>query len=358
MTPSFWNGKKVLVTGHTGFKGSWLSLWLVSLGAKVTGFALAPNSSPSLFQLANIEGLVEHVVGDVRSVEQLHKVLNKSQPNIVFHLAAQSLVRPSYENPLLTYQTNVMGTANLLECIRLQARPFAVVNVTTDKCYENKEWPWGYREIYPLGGSDPYSNSKACSELVTASYRSSFFNFNEFNSHRVALASARAGNVIGGGDWAQDRLIPDVLAAFNLNKSVNIRYPHAVRPWQHVLEPLHGYLLLAEKLYLEGPKYAKAWNFGPADHEARSVEEIVGKLAELWGGHQTWMQDVGSHPHEAHLLTLDTALARKELGWRPMLSIDNALKLIVEWEQSRLLDGDVFKISQQQISDYQSMVSP
>jgi CDP-glucose 4,6-dehydratase len=221
MTPNFWRDKQVFITGHTGFKGSWLGLWLTSLGAKVTGFALAPDTSPSLFQLANIETLLHHIEGDVRNVDQLKAALQKCQPDIVFHLAAQSLVRASYDNPLLTYQTNVMGTANLLECIRQLARPCAVVNVTTDKCYENKEWQWGYREIDALGGLDPYSNSKACSELVTASYRASFFNPNDFNSHRVALATARAGNVVGGGDWAKDRLIPDVLAALESNQAVN-----------------------------------------------------------------------------------------------------------------------------------------
>jgi CDP-glucose 4,6-dehydratase len=350
-------GKQVFITGHTGFKGSWLSLWLKSLGAKLTGYALAPITSPALFNLANIEDLLKHIEGDVRNVEQLNAALKESQPDIVFHLAAQSLVRPSYENPLLTYQTNVMGTVNLLEGIRKLAHPCAVVNVTTDKCYENKEWHWGYREIDSLGGFDPYSNSKACSELVTASYRTSFFNPTEFKSHQVALASARAGNVVGGGDWAQDRLIPDVLAAFESKMPVNIRYPHAVRPWQHVLEPLHGYLLLAEKLYQDGPKYSKAWNFGPNDQEARTVASIVGKLNELWGGHQAWIKDLDNHPHEASYLLLDTSLARKELGWSPMLSTDNALKLIVDWEQNRLKGADVFKTTQQQITNYQSMVA-
>ena len=357
MTPSFWRGKQVFITGHTGFKGSWLGLWLTSLGAKVTGFALAPDSNPSLFQLTKLESALHHIEGDVRNVDQLKAALQKSQPEIVFHLAAQSLVRPSYDNPLLTYQTNVMGTANLLECIRLLARPCAVVNVTTDKCYENKEWQWGYSEMDALGGSDPYSNSKACSELVTASYRASFFKVNDFNSHRVALATARAGNVVGGGDWAQDRLIPDVLAAFESNQSVTIRYPQAVRPWQHVLEPLHGYLMLAEKLYQDGPKYAKAWNFGPNDQEVSTVADIVCKLAELWGAKEAWVQDLGKHPHEANYLTLDTALARKELGWQPVLSTDNALKLIVDWEQNRLKGADVSKITQQQITNYQSMVA-
>jgi len=357
MTPNFWQGKKVFITGHTGFKGSWLGLWLTSLGAKVTGFALVPDSNPSLFQLAKLESALHHIEGDVRNVDQLKAALQKSQPDILFHLAAQSLVRPSYDNPLLTYQTNVMGTANLLECIRQLGRPCAVINVTTDKCYENKEWQWGYREMDTLGGSDPYSNSKACSELVTASYRASFFNANDYSSHRVALATARAGNVVGGGDWAQDRLIPDVLAAFERNQSVNIRYPQAVRPWQHVLEPLHGYLMLAEKLYHEGPKYAKAWNFGPNDQGACTVADIVRKLAELWGAKEAWVQDLGNHPHEANYLTLDTALARKELGWQPLLSTDNALRLIVDWEQNRLKGADVFKTTHQQITNYQLMVA-
>ena len=357
MTLSFWLGKRVFVTGHTGFKGSWLCLWLSSLGAKVVGFSLPPVDEPNLFELANVKDVLVSIEGDIRNVDQLKKALLESQPEIVFHLAAQSLVRPSYDDPLLTYQTNVMGTVNLLDCIRSIQMPCSVVNITTDKCYENKEWYFGYREFDALGGFDPYSNSKACSELVTSSYRSSFFNPDNFQTHQVAVATARAGNVIGGGDWAKDRLIPDVLKALETNQTLDIRYPHAVRPWQHVLEPLHGYLLLAEKLNTLGTKFGKAWNFGPNHTETSSVGEVVDKLTEIWGAHLNWQTTNEKHPHEANYLRLDNSLARHELGWQPMLSIDKALQLIVEWEKSRLSKADMRHVSLQQIEDYQKMVT-
>lgn len=357
MTPNFWLGKRVFVTGHTGFKGSWLSLWLSSLGAKVVGFSLPPVSDPNLFELANIKDDLVSIDGDIRNVGQLKRALLESQPHIVFHLAAQSLVRPSYDDPLLTYQTNVMGTANLLDCIRSMQMPCSVVNITTDKCYENKESYFGYREFDALGGFDPYSNSKACSELVTSSYRSSFFNPENFQTHQVAVATARSGNVIGGGDWSKDRLIPDVLKALEVNQTLAIRYPHAVRPWQHVLEPLHGYLLLAENLYNFGPKFGKAWNFGPNDSETSSVGKVVDKLAEIWGAPLNWQATNDKHLHETNYLRLDISQARHELGWQPMLSIDKALHLIVEWEQSRLSKADMRHVSLQQIDDYQKMVT-
>ena len=357
MRPSFWKGRRVFITGHTGFKGSWLSLWLTKLGAVVTGYALAPNSTPSLFELANIKSLLVNLEGDIRNVENLNKALTQCQPEIVFHLAAQSLVRTSYEDPLLTYQTNVMGTINLLENIRRMKLSCTVINVTTDKCYENKEWLWGYREGDPLGGFDPYSNSKACSELVTASYRSSFFHPLQFQKHKVSLATARAGNVVGGGDWAKDRLVPEILNALEKNQTLDIRYPNAVRPWQHVLEPLHGYLMLAESMHTEGTKFAKAWNFGPNDHDACTVSDVLNKVSRLWGEKKIWSIVTGTHPHEAQHLRLDTSLARTELGWRPMLSIDKALRLIVEWEKARLSNVNVRQTSLQQIEDYQEMVA-
>ena len=357
MIPGFWKGKRVFITGHTGFKGSWLSLWLASLEAKVTGYALPPTLNPSLFDLANIQAMMASVDADVCNLENLGKALDESKPEIVFHLAAQSLVRTSYEDPLLTYQTNVMGTVNLLECIRRMNLPCSVVNVTTDKCYENKEWQWGYREIDPLGGFDPYSNSKACSELVTASYRSSFFHPSKFHSHKVTLATARAGNVVGGGDWAKDRLIPDVLRALQGDRTIEIRYPNAVRPWQHVLEPLNGYLMLAEQLHTQGPQFGKAWNFGPYDHDASTVAMVANKLAKAWGKDNSLCSTPGEHPHEAHHLRLDTSLARNELGWRPLLSIDKTLKLTVDWEKARLNNVDVRQTTLQQIKDYQEMVA-
>jgi CDP-glucose 4,6-dehydratase len=357
MTPNFWKGKRVFVTGHTGFKGSWLCLWLTALGAKVVGFSLPPVGEINLFELAKLKEVMESIEGDIRNVDQINNALLKSQPEIVFHLAAQSLVRPSYVDPLLTYQTNVMGTANLLDCIRTSQLPCSVVNITTDKCYENKEWYFGYREFDALGGFDPYSNSKACSELVTSSYRSSFFHPETFQSHQVAVATARAGNVIGGGDWAKDRLIPDVLKALETNQSLDVRYPHAIRPWQHVLEPLHGYLMLAEKLNTLGPKFGKAWNFGPNDSEICSVGDVLNKLSEIWGSPVNWQTKDEKHPHEANYLKLDISLARNELGWQPMLSINKALQLVVEWEQSRLSKADMQHVSLRQIGDYQKMVT-
>ena len=357
MNPSFWEGKRVFISGHTGFKGSWLSLWLCSMGAEVTGYALAPNTKPSLFELANIKSQLVNVEGDVRNIDGLFDALSESEPEIVFHLAAQPLVRISYDDPLLTYQTNVMGTVNLLECIRRLKTPCSLINVTTDKCYENKEWHRGYREIDPLGGFDPYSNSKACSELVTSSYRDSFFHPSKFQAHQVAIATARAGNVIGGGDWSTDRLIPDVLKALEHNQILEIRYPHAVRPWQHVLDPIYGYLLLAEKLYYGGTEYGKAWNFGPSDKDVCTVAEVANKLSELWGNKQPWRVAPGLHPYETNYLSLDTSLARKELGWKPILSTDNAFKLVVDWERSRLRRDDVLHTSLQQIGDYQQLVN-
>ena len=357
MNPTFWRGKRVLITGHTGFKGSWLSLWLASLGAHVTGYALGPSSSPSLFNLANINSALVNVEADIRNLEQLRKSLAENQPEIVFHLAAQSLVRTSYEDPLLTYETNVMGTANLLESIRGLKLPCSVVNVTTDKCYENKEWYWGYREVDPLGGFDPYSNSKACSELVTASYRSSFFPPSKYEKHKVALATARAGNVIGGGDWAKDRLIPDVLKALEDNQTLEIRSPNSVRPWQHVFEPLNGYLMLAEQLHTNGPEFSKAWNFGPNEQDTYTVADVANKVSQLWGKQNAWRAASGEHPHEANYIKLDASLARNELGWSPVLCIDKSLKLIVDWEKARLNNVDVRVTSLKQIKDYQEMVA-
>ena len=278
MFEEFYSGKRVLVTGHTGFKGSWLTLWLTIMGAKVLGYALEPNTDPSLFNVLNLQKDIDHVIGDIRDFEKLREVITEFKPEIVFHLAAQPLVRLSYREPRLTYETNVMGTVNLLEAIRQTKSVRAVVNVTSDKCYENKEWVWGYREIDPMGGYDPYSSSKGCSELITAAYRNSYFKNTE-----AAVASARAGNVIGGGDWAEDRLIPDIVRSLSQGKQIIIRNPKATRPWQHVLEPLSGYLLLGKLLYEKGQEFAEAWNFGPSDSSVMTVEEIVKKSIEIWG---------------------------------------------------------------------------
>lgn len=350
----FWAGKKVLITGHTGFKGSWLGLWLTQLGARVTGYALQPPTEPSLFELGKINTMVNSLLGDVRDLDTLIKIFDQVKPEIVIHLAAQPLVRDSYKNPVETYAINVMGTVNVLEAIRQCDSVRAVVNVTTDKCYENKEWLWGYRETEPLGGYDPYSNSKACSELVTAAYRNSFFNPQDYQVHGVAVASARAGNVIGGGDWATDRLIPDFFRAVAQQETVVIRNPSAIRPWQHVLEPLHGYLLLAEKLYTEGPAYAEAWNFGPAETDAKTVGWIINKLCKEWGpGAACAVDKTGNQPHEATYLKLDSSKARLRLGWKPRWNIEQALQKIIEWYKAyEQGNGNPTALCRQQIQEY------
>ena len=323
MNRSFWRGRRVFVTGHTGFKGSWLTLWLTQLGAVVTGYALAPAGEPNLFAEARAGEGIESILGDVRDLDGLRRALVASEAEVVFHLAAQSLVRESYANPVETYATNVMGTVNLLEAARAAKHVRAVVVVTSDKCYENREWLWPYRENEPFGGRDPYSSSKACQELVAAAYRASF-------TQNARIATARAGNVIGGGDRAKDRLVPDLVRSFSSGTTAIIRNPAAIRPWQHVLEPLHGYLLLAEALF-ESDAFADAWNFGPHDHDVRPVRWIADALVARWGGGAQWQQDEGVHPHEAVTLKLDSTRARSILRWTPRLSLDAALDWIVEW---------------------------
>lgn len=349
---SIYNGKKVLVTGHTGFKGSWLCLLLHKLGADVYGYALQPPTSPSLFEEARIEELITSYIGDVRDLAHLSEVFNQVKPEIVIHMAAQPLVRDSYKIPVDTYAINVMGTVNVLEACRHTNSVKAIVNVTTDKCYENKEWHWGYRENEPMGGYDPYSNSKGCSELVTSSYRNSYFHQKDYDQHGVAIASARAGNVIGGGDWATDRLIPDFIRAISQNRKVVIRSPYAIRPWQHVLEPLNGYLTLAAKLYTEGPKYDGGWNFGPDDKDAKNVEWITQRICELWGNGASYEIDTNPQPHEANYLKLDCSKAKAELDWEPRWNINKTLESIVEWNKVFLTGQDVRKITENQIGAY------
>lgn len=357
MNPAFWQGKRVFLTGHTGFKGSWMSLWLQHLGADLTGFALTPPTQPSLFEEAHVADGMRSIIGDIRDFDKLQEAMRLAQPEIVIHMAAQPLVRYSYQHPVETYAVNVMGTVHLLEAIRHTPSVKAVVNITTDKCYENKEWAWGYRENEPMGGYDPYSNSKGCAELVSSAYRSSFFNPKHYQEHGVALATVRAGNVIGGGDWAQDRLIPDILQAFERQQTVQIRHPHAIRPWQHVLEPLRGYLMLAEKLYARGIEFAEGWNFGPNDEDAKPVAWIVENLAKLWGDGATWAIDTGNHPHEAHYLKLDISKARNRLNWHPHLRLPDALKLIVDWAQAKQQGRHLREFTLQQILAYQSFSS-
>jgi len=352
----FWKNKRVLLTGHTGFKGSWLSLWLQSMGANVVGYALAPSTKPNLFEVANVSKDMTNIVGDIRDLAGLSTVFSEHKPEIVFHMAAQALVRQSYIDPVETYSTNVMGTVNLLEAVRNTPSVKAVVNVTSDKCYENREWVWGYRENEAMGGYDPYSNSKGCSELITATYRSSYFHSDKYEIHGVALASARAGNVIGGGDWAYDRLIPDVVRAITLSNPVNIRNPLAVRPWQHVLEPLSGYLLLAENLYQHGSAYAEGWNFGPNDDDAKPVQWIVERFAKDWGEGASWSLDNGNHPHEAHYLKLDCSKAKALLNWQPRWRLGEAIDKICVWHKAHQANADMQALCLAQIKQYESTI--
>lgn len=355
MNSEFWAGKRVFLTGHTGFKGSWLSLWLQSLGAELTGFSLAPPTQPSLFEMARVGDGMHSIIGDIRDLAGLREAMVEAKPEIVIHMAAQPLVRYSYENPVETYATNVMGTVHLFEAVRATPSVKAVVNITTDKCYENREWAWGYRENEPMGGYDPYSNSKGCAELVTSAYRSSYFNPLDYSKHGVALASVRAGNVIGGGDWAQDRLIPDIISAFSEGRPVVIRSPHAIRPWQHVLEPLRGYLMLAERLYSDGVAYAEGWNFGPNEADVKSVEWIAGTLAEQWGNDANWTLDQSTHPHEATYLKLDISKARSRLGWQPALTLSQSLQMIVDWYRDYKNKADMRYAVLEQISTYSTL---
>jgi CDP-glucose 4,6-dehydratase len=346
--PSFWAGKRVFLTGHTGFKGSWLALWLQAMGAEVKGFALAPATTPALFEVARVaEGMVSEI-GDIRDLAAVRASMAAFDPQIVIHMAAQPLVRESYRDPVGTYATNVMGTVHVLEAARELSGVRAIVSVTTDKCYENREWVWGYREDEPMGGRDPYSNSKGCAELVSAAYRQSFFS----GPDAPALATARAGNVIGGGDWAEDRLIPDILRAFDAGEPVRIRNPVSTRPWQHVLEPLGGYLTLAEALWTGGQESAEGWNFGPRDEDAQPVGAIVERMAALWGDGANWTVDAGPHPHEARYLKLDISKARVRLNWQPHWALDDALGRIVAWHKAHAAGDDMRALCLGDIADY------
>ena len=349
VNPEFWRGKQVLITGHTGFKGGWLSLWLQSMGVELHGLALDPPTTPNLFTVAQVaRGMASHTIGDICDFATVQKAMQTTQPDIVIHMAAQPLVRLSYAEPVKTYATNVMGTVHVLESARHTASVKSIVVVTTDKCYENKEWTWGYREIDSIGGHDPYSNSKGCTELVTSAYRRSFL-----QGQGIAVATARAGNVIGGGDWAEDRLVPDILRAFELNQSVVIRNPHATRPWQHVLESLSGYLMLAERLHTQGQAFAEGWNFGPADDDTRPVQWIIEKMVRGWGNGASWQQDGGIHPHEAAYLKLDISKAQRHLGWQPRWSLAEALQHVLDWHQAFLKETNMNDFSMLQIANYQ-----
>ncbi len=349
MNLAFWQGKRVLLTGHTGFKGSWLSLWLQELGANLTGYALPPNTNPCLFDLANVASGMNSIKGDIRDLDSLKAILINADPEIVIHMAAQPLVRDSYQFPIETFATNVMGTVHLLEAVRFAPSVRAVVNVTTDKCYQNNEWVWGYRETEPLGGRDPYSASKACAELVSNAYRNSYYHP---SGQKVALATARAGNVIGGGDWAKDRLMTDLISAFTEGRSALIRNPNSIRPWQHVLEPLRGYLMLAERLFNDGAAFAEAWNFGPNDEDAKPVFWLVQELSKYWGGNTSWEIQPGEHPHEANYLKLDISKAKARLGWQPTMSLKQALDLTARWSRQLTTGVDARTITLNQIKSY------
>jgi CDP-glucose 4,6-dehydratase len=354
---TFWRNRRVFLTGHTGFKGSWLSLWLDALGAEVTGYALAPPTQPNLFEQAQVQNSVCSILGDIRDFDRLKKAIDDCRPEIVIHMAAQTVVRRGYEDPIETYSTNVMGTVNLFEALRRQGYPCSVVNVTSDKCYQNREWAWAYREDDAMGGRDPYSNSKACAELVTSAYRDSFFSPSAHESHVVALASARAGNVIGGGDWTASQLIPDLMRAFLAKQSCLIRNPAATRPWQFVLEPLRGYLILAEQLLNDPKVNATGWNFGPAEDDAKPVSWIADRIAHSWGGGASWTTDGAAHPHEARSLKLDASKAKSFLNWYPLLPLSPALDWIVTWYRSFQEGADLGKLTRAQISAYEALSS-
>ena len=355
MNRAFWQDKKVLVTGHTGFKGSWLSLWLQKMGADVVGYALSPPTTPSLFEVAHVADGMTSITGDVRDLDHLQAVMAEHRPQIVIHLAAQPLVRRAYLDPVETYSTNVMGTVNALEAVRGSRGIRVVVCITSDKCYENREWVWGYRENDPMGGHDPYSSSKGCAELVISAYRDSFFPAKEYRHHGVAVASTRAGNVIGGGDWAKDRLVPDIMTAIMEGRPVIIRSPHAIRPWQHVLEPLNGYLCLAEHLWTGRPEFTQAWNFGPDSEDARTVSWIVDYMTRIWGEGARWELDSAQHPHEDTYLKLDCSKAKDLLGWAPKLNLSTALEWIAEWYRGYQGKDDMRALTQGQMARFENL---
>lgn len=349
VNPTFWKGKKVFITGHTGFKGSWLTLWLQDMGAVVKGYALEPNTNPNLFTLAKVSQNMDSEIGNITDLNHISQSMKEFNPEVLIHMAAQPLVRLSYQEPVLTYATNVMGTVNILEAARKCTNLKAIVSVTTDKCYENKEWPWGYRENEAMGGHDPYSSSKGCAELVTTAYRKSFFN----STNSASLASARAGNVIGGGDWSNDRLIPDILKAFEKNEPVIVRNPMSTRPWQHVLEPLSGYLVLAQHLYEDGNNVAEGWNFGPKDEDCKPVSWILDRMVNNWGNGASWELDKNNNPHEAGYLKLDCSKAAMRLNWYPKWNLEHTLESIINWHQHYIAQKNIQEQCLLEIAKYQ-----
>lgn len=353
VTSEFWRHRRVFLTGHTGFKGGWLSLCLQDLGAELTGYALPPATNPNLFNSACVAEGMNSVIGDIRDYVALREAMLRARPEIVIHMAAQPLVRYSYTNPIETYSVNVMGTVQVLEAVREIGGVRSVVNITSDKCYENREWVWGYRESDPMGGHDPYSSSKGCAELVTSAYRNSYFNPSQYGLHQTGLASARAGNVIGGGDWAEDRLLPDIVRAFINRREVIIRSPKATRPWQHVLEPLWGYLRLSEQLFINGNAYSEPWNFGPDDSDVRPVKWVAEAAARRWGeGSGVRIDPPASAPHEAHQLKLDSSKSRERLEWCPRWRIDQAIDRTIDWYKAAQRQENMRRFTLGQIRDY------
>ena len=354
---NFYKNKRLLITGHTGFKGSWLSMWLNQLGAQVIGYALTPPSKPSLFEVCNLKKEMISIIGDVRNLNKLKRVFSKHQPQIVFHLAAQSLVRESYKNPIETYETNIMGTVNVLEILRKTTSVKAGIIVTSDKCYENKGQNYKYQEKDPMGGHDPYSSSKGCVELVTAAYLKSFFNPKNRKNLPPFLASARAGNVIGGGDWGQDRLIPDCVRSLAKKRPILLRYPNAIRPWQHVLESLYGYLLLAKNLYQNGHQFSGGWNFGSEDGDSKPVKWLVNQIIKNWGASTSWKADKNTNPYEAHCLKLDSTKAKTKLGWQPQWNLGLALRKTIAWYKAYYQQNqNMLKMTLSQIKEYENAI--
>jgi CDP-glucose 4,6-dehydratase len=351
----FWHGKRVFITGHTGFKGSWLATWLRRMGADVTGYSLPPPTAPSMYAEARVGDGIRSIEGDVRDLPNLEACMSRYSPEIVIHLAAQAMVKTGYSDPLTTYTSNVVGTLHMLESVRKVPSVRVVVTITSDKCYDNQEWIWGYRENDRMGGHDPYSSSKGCAELLISAYRDSYFPPARIADHGVALASTRAGNVIGGGDWSADRLVPDVMRAIMKREPVQIRRPAAIRPWQFVLEPLRGYLDLAERLWHQGEEFAEGWNFGPDPEQIQPVQWIVEHLAEKWGEGASWSLDQAIHPHEDHFLRLDCTKAKTLLGWRPALALETALDWIVEWYRASTTGDDVRELTEEQIARYEKL---
>jgi CDP-glucose 4,6-dehydratase len=354
MKPQFWDNRRVLITGHTGFKGSWLCLWLDALGAKVCGYALDPPTDPSLYALARIDDLIESTIGDIADYSALQSLISSFAPEVVIHMAAQSVVLDSYTEPVNTYTTNVLGTAHILESIRQAAIPCTVINVTTDKVYENTSLSVAYGESDRLGGRDPYSNSKACSELVSSAYRDSFFPLDKIADHGVSVSTARAGNVIGGGDWTPWQLIPDVAQALSRGEKVELRNPGATRPWQHVLDCLCGYMTLVEKQSLEPEKYSGEWNFGPDEKDVKSVAYVVESVAQQWGVNDPWTTDSHAYAHEEPVLQLNSSKANERLGWRPRLPLDTAISWAADWYHSYFDAGDARELCQRQIHQFQT----